>query len=140
MVRITLVLILISISTLARGSDWKHIGKTVEGDTVYIDAKSVLVEGDTRTFWDKVILKKLRTWEGKTVYANRFNLVINCAKRTLSALVVESLDSKGNKVLSLDLRREPNFRDSPIPPDSIYESMRKYVCSIKKSPGSGMNK
>lgn len=53
MARKTLILILISLSTLAKASYWKYIGTVVEtGTTSYVDAESVLVEADASTFWN----------------------------------------------------------------------------------------
>lgn len=67
MTKIILILILFSISTVAKASDWKYMGATVDAD-FYIDAESVLVEGDRRTYWGYTKLKEPRVLGDKIVY------------------------------------------------------------------------
>lgn len=131
MAKLTLVLILMSISTLARASEWKYIARDIHGNTNYVDAESVLVQGDTRTYWRYVKLKEPQTANDKIFYTVRTQESINCAKRTFRVLVTDYLDSKGTTVDYQDFR-ESNHQD-PIPPDTVYDAIRKYVCSIKKT-------
>lgn len=131
MLRIILILIVISIPTLARASDWKYIGTDISGNAFYVDTESVLIDGDTRTLWEYVILKEPSTIEDKIFYKAKAQHSINCAKRTSHLLVVNYLDSKGIMVYYGDYRAI--FSDDPIIPDTIEDLTRKYVCSIKKS-------
>lgn len=130
MARIILVLMLISISTLARASDWKYLGTDTTGDDYYIDAESISIEGDTRTFWFYKRFNEPRAVNNKLIYALKSQSSINCTKRTHRPLIGQTLDSKGNQVQYGDYRSD--LSDVPIIPDSSEDMMRKYVCSIKK--------
>jgi hypothetical protein len=133
MLRITLVFFLISLSTLARASDWKYISLDSEGNKYYVDVESVLIEGDTRTFWVNVKYKEPKAAsEGKIYASMKAQISINCAKRTFSYLVTQGLDVKGIPGDYVDYRGLPQYADQPIIPDSLSDGMRKYVCSIKK--------
>jgi hypothetical protein len=51
MAKITFILILISISTLATAADWRYITTDANGNTWHLDAESIIVERDTKTYW-----------------------------------------------------------------------------------------
>ena len=131
MARITLILILISISTLARATDWKYLGTKGDRSMYFVDAESVLIEGNTRTFWNYFIFKEPQTIRDTTYYATKTQSNISCEKRTMRILVIQLLDSKGNQIEYADASAYAS--DMPIEPDSVSDAMRKYVCSIKKS-------
>ena len=131
MARMTLILILISIPTLARATDWKYLGTEVDRTMYFVDAESVLTDGNTRTFWNYFIFKEPQAIRDTTYYATKTQANINCEKRTMRILTIELLDSKGNQVQYADAGAYAS--DTPIEPDSVSDAMRKYVCSIKKS-------
>ena len=131
MAKSTLILMLILISTLVRASDWKYLGTEVDRSMYFVDAESIRVERDTRTFWNYFMFKEPQTIRDTTYYATKTQANIDCAKRTMRVLVIQLLDSKGNQVEYADARAYAS--DMPIEPDSVSDAMRKYVCSIKKS-------
>jgi hypothetical protein len=135
MVRITSILILISISTLARASDWKYLGTNIEGTVVYVDAESLLAEGDKRTYWAYVKLKEPQTVFDKVFYATKSQESINCTKRTTTMLVSQFLDSQGKVVHYEYAQQFPQTKAMSIIPDSMQDAIRNYVCSINKSAG-----
>jgi hypothetical protein len=131
MIRITLILTLISISTLAWASEWKYLIKDYEGTMYYLDTESILVEGDTRTLWRYKKFKEPQAIGNKIVYASKAQLSVNCTKRTLRILVIQILDAEGKQVQYVDLR--PYTSPEPIIPDTVDDLTRQYICSIKKS-------
>ena len=131
MARITLILIVVSLSILARCSDWKFLGTDLKGNTYYIDPGSILTDGDTRTFWIHKRLKKPRAVDKIIIYAIKSQVSINCTKRTSRILIVQTLDSKGNQVHYRDFSKDTP--DNLIILDTIDDTMRQYVCSMKNS-------
>lgn len=131
MLKVTLILIFISISTLAGASDWKYIGANNGGDICYVDTESLLVDGDTRWYWSYVKLKEPQQLvDGKVYNATISQRTINCAKRTVRTLVGQFLGPKNNHIKYVDFRACAS--DQPIIPDSMDDIVREYVCSVKK--------
>jgi ABC-type uncharacterized transport system YnjBCD substrate-binding protein len=135
MAKIISILILVSISTLADASDWKYVVTNSEGNTFYVDAESLLIEGNMRTYWQYAKLKEPKIFEpvGKIGYDGKSLEIVDCARRTNMVLVIQVLGSKGEEVAYVDLRHIRGRLPKPIIPDTPTDAIRKYVCSIKKS-------
>ena len=131
MARVTLILIVVSLSTLVTCSDWKFLGTDLKGNTYYIDPRSILTDGDTRTFWIHKRFKKPRVLDNIIIYAVKSQVSINCTKRTSRILIVQTLDSKGNQIHYKDFSKDTS--DNLIILDTIDDTMRQYVCSTKNS-------
>ena len=131
MTNAALIIILISISTLASASEWKYIGTNNGGDICYVDTESLLVAGDTRAYWSYVNLKEPQQLvDGKVYHATKSQQIINCAKRTVRTLVGQFLGPKNNHIKYVDFRACAS--DQQIIPDSMDDIVLEYVCSIKK--------
>jgi len=124
---ITLICILLPKPALA--SNWVLIGASNEV-TNYIDAESILVQGEIKKYWTKKDFKEPQVLEGKIYTQSMTYLQINCSERTLGLISVWLYDSKGKVVNSASLN--PIGNQVSIPPNSIADTERKAVCELKK--------
>jgi len=110
--------------TLGFAAKWMPIG-TSGGDAFFLDTDSIQTSGDSVTFWYK---RNYGERDRHGDLSSKIQVSINCARRdtiTRYGLFYDDTNNKG-KVTSQEQSKGGQW--SPIPPDSVIDEMRKWVC------------
>jgi hypothetical protein len=112
-------------------AQWKEIGKTAAGNSVYVDAKSIKTkDGITSARLQVKFTEPVQTPQGPW-RLSRHDAMFNCAKKTVAAKSSTYYsDAAGTKVAKKDVVKIPGF-GSPIG-GSMTKDALDYVCANKK--------
>jgi hypothetical protein len=72
---------------------WLNLGAAASGQSIAIDAASILQEGATRIAWFR-----MTDPQSGTPTANRYRLKVDCAARTIQPLAMRQVDAQGAQV------------------------------------------
>ena len=120
---------------------WKGIGISTDGDTVFIDTRSIVQDHDYEvSVWVESRLKTARTdGFGKNYIRHLVRMTYDCKARTVSSGSWLTLTKNGSVAASGNTPFPLN-RSSDIPPGSLAETILEAVCSRSNerlAPGTG---
>jgi hypothetical protein len=119
------LLTLLAVPLLANASNWVLTDKNVDGDSFFIDTKSITRSGDSVTFW---VRTNYVTRSPTGTLSTKTNDTVNCRTRetiTRHYMTYDDLNNLGKLIQSFPAVT-PKWE--PIAPDSINEVLMKFVC------------
>ena len=133
-------IVLMLISSVGYGADWKYFDTGGDGNTYFYDTQSISREQDTVRVWVKFVLSD----ETKKEYIKNFPKTpgmektsytkdrweINCSKNIKRVLSSVWCDTEGNIIMDKDY---PNYPFSEVIPESIGAGLVEIIC--KKGAG-----
>jgi len=124
MKKVIFILLLITFPHLIFASNWTYVTKNRSGDEFFVETTSIRRSGNEVTYWQKLNYAKRSEFghlSSKTLY------VVNCrtSENALTYLITYSdLDNNG----SITSSGKTNIEWTPIPPDSAFASVQRFVC------------
>lgn len=115
----------------AGAEQWWYVTESVSGTVIFVDADSLESNGNLRQFWRQFIYKKPED----NVKVSMALTVIDCARRTSKMLSYVAYNTD-REVVSSNSYNYPS--ESPIPPGTIIDALRRLVCSPRSEWASGM--
>jgi len=104
---------------------------------VFVDLDSIKGEGDTRTFWSRIVYENDKYQSG---YLYRFStslMYVNCQKEKIASIKTILYDDKGSVVKSFDFGDSmAEINSELVVPDTIGEAQLRYVCD-RRTPNAG---
>lgn len=119
------------ISTHVYASNWVLISSDSQVKD-YIDADSLARDGDEITVWEKTIYNKPnKSPDGKLFSALTVKTIYNCDRQTYKTLYYQASTKNGTLIHHYNV---PYYKqtDEPIVPDSVGDTILKYICSYTK--------
>ncbi len=119
-----LLLALIFLPFVSYASNWVLISTSTAGDKFKIDTTSIDRNGNEATYWE--ILNYGKRSEAGNL-SSKSQVTINCRTKefnTKFAQVFSDYDAQG----TLNFQYTPTSTWTPIPPDTSYETVMKFVC------------
>ena len=128
-------IVLMLISSVGYGADWKYFDTGGDGNTYFYDTQSISREQDTVRVWVKFVLSD----ETKKEYIKNFPKTpgmektsytkdrweINCSKNIKRVLSSVWCDTESNIIMDKDY---PNYPFSEVIPESIGAGLVEIVC------------
>ena len=128
-------IVLMLLSSVVYGADWKYYSKDVDGSSSFYDTQSVSRGENTIKVWGKAVLsdkakkKNIKNFpempdiENISYMEGRWE--INCSKNTMRSLSLFWYSSEGNVIYSRDY---PDGQFREFPPDSLMAKLAETIC------------
>lgn len=124
-IRVFLMVALVVGQRSAQAAQWVHFSTWDDGKLSYLDAKSVIVQGDRRIAWTKVEQAAPTDFNGGSLSGWVARIEVDCRARTQRTLSETGYQPDGSVLYQF---REP--RDiTDVIPDSLGERRLKALCS-----------
>jgi len=125
-----ILFLIISIPELAYSANWVKVTQSVDGEVIFIDNQSIRRSGNAVIYWERMN-NPARTKQGDL--SSKSQKTINCETRDYKILYFifyDDLNNQGNITSSFSAETLPESLRSwkPIPPESIMDTSRKYLC------------
>ncbi|MBN1546666.1 MAG: hypothetical protein JW902_08415 [Syntrophaceae bacterium] len=125
LIMLSSVLVVLLLSNTVLGIEWADLATTKDGNRLSYDKKSVKeIDANTYRLWERIIYADGNVQE--KVKTTIFVREINCQNNQHRIISIIDYDANGKRLFS-------GFDDgmawSPIPDKSIYEDLKKIVCS-----------
>jgi hypothetical protein len=121
--RLNILATMLLTSSPAAAADWKLVSEDPIADQ-YVELKSLVVEGSTRTIWVKYIFSEplfpITNWRSREVF--------DCTRRRTRILT--TLTYAGERHLGSISRADEN-KWIDLPPDSKGEAVLEKVCALR---------
>lgn len=119
-----LLFALIFVPTISYAANWVSVSISATGDKFKVDSTSITRNGNEVTFWE-IINNAKRSDTGNLSSKNQ--MTINCRTKEFNTKYTQTFsDYDGQGTLSLQYSSPSTW--TPIPPDSTYENVMKFVC------------
>jgi hypothetical protein len=113
-------------SSVFAQSNWVYVTNSNIVGAIFVDVNSIQRSGDSVTFWEKTNLKIRENG----VLSSKGQLTINCRTRERILRWLFTYDDRDN-MGKLLLSGDPRDSWEPIPPDSVIDEIRLFVCKYK---------
>ena len=111
-------------ATPAVGADWRYVGTSDNGTTIYVDMETMRPTGDTVNVWVRYDHSRDRTIRFRET---KQLVTYNCSARTSTLRSYISYDANGRVVDSGDISTY-QLRQNNVAPDTIGDAIMTAVC------------
>lgn len=120
-----IILLLVLLTNLANASNWVLVSTTTDSSsTFFVDTQSMMINGNSVTYWVRVNLNKRDEYGNLSYKAQQ---TINCRTKEFLDnfhMYYEDLNNSGKLLKSF----KGDNKWLPIPPDTSMENIKVFVC------------
>jgi hypothetical protein len=121
---ISALLVSLIYSQAAIAAEWVSYSESPEGDKAFLDVESILVRGNRRIGWTKVVKAVPQDYEGGSLSSFVARVEVDCKERTQRTLFEAGYQPNGNTLYQIS---EPRAAMDVVP-DSMGEMRLEALC------------
>ena len=123
-----IIIILISIFSSSVHAEWTKILTASGGSNIYLDKRTVKVDGSTKYFYFMVDYSKP---DPQGTLSAKIYTEVNCSNMMMKRLILDYFKyplGEGDSQIGSGPKDNPEWRY--YPPDSVFGALNKYVCDM----------